>query len=444
MSRLNRAFIKAFERDASSRPDLHLFDAAALSEAPVETETRVEFDAGVAAPVLPVQLPTFNVAPPPAAIAPVIQEEPTEPVPHRWTPPLDLSGPQDWRSALHEITLPEIGLLGALAPTAAAASDPTITAPPAPERIESSTAKEDAWRFDDEHPRMGSLSSTTPAPADIVQLPPLPTPWEIGAASFALESDGELPMWTASLPPTELEMPDLPALLTAQQGVPALGESSLQVDRFEWPAICISLIEQAESAFDTLAEALWNGGAGVRKLLAVTGYRRGAGRTTVLLTTARALAARGARVALVDGEWDNPRLAERLGVAPETGWQDILASGQPLEEALIESLIDGVTLLPARQHDESDGEVDFDLIERHLYRLREAYDFVLVDAGRLDESGPRGTGARILEELPIDGVLLVHDVSTSAFVNPAITEKRFDQLQIGWWRIIENFAKRAK
>jgi Mrp family chromosome partitioning ATPase len=255
---------------------------------------------------------------------------------------------------------------------------------------------------------------------------------------------------TGSAPPPSIinAIPSIPWAMPVRESMETPGfaddressavlEPALQVDRFHWPKICITLNERVDAGVALLVDELFAGADAGRKLLAVTSYRRGEGQTTLVLCTARALAARGARVALVDAA-DSPKLAVRLGVSPEAGWHESRRRGLPLDEALIESSIDGVTLLPASSHGDQSPRFDFPTVRRDLERLREAYDFVLVDASPFDSD------SELFERAPFDGAILVHDVSTSSFVNPSITDRHLAKVQIGWWRIVENFVSPRK
>lgn len=224
----------------------------------------------------------------------------------------------------------------------------------------------------------------------------------------------------------------------------ALGEPALQVERFAWPSVCLTLLERAERSFHTLAEQVFLGAADGRKLLVISGYHRGEGRTTFALTLARAMAGRGARVVLVDADFEHPGLADQLGVSPEVGWQDVLTGQLPLEEALIESLSDGVTLLPIIAQYDWTPSIEPANIHRDLELLRSSYDFVFVDSGLWGDNGANGTSIPLWEAMSPDGAIMVHDASTSSLVNPAITERRLAQRRIPWWGIVENFAQSRK
>jgi Mrp family chromosome partitioning ATPase len=110
---------------------------------------------------------------------------------------------------------------------------------------------------------------------------------------------------------------------------------------------------------------------------------------------------------LVDANWSNPQLAPSLGLLPQIGWEETLCGGLPLEEVVIESLADGLAVLPVREPSASaitQGQIaaSFDILARE-------FDVVLVDLGPLaqlaDESNPaRGVAARM------DAVIVVQNV----------------------------------
>jgi len=447
MSRLNRAFIKAFEREPGTNASTAVLDRFAPE--PVHASPPAEsFDQDVQAAEPPhaslitrfeqaqlclprivadVSLPNdFRMQEPyPSQVTSSstgesgIAEaaEPREPAEttsadsteQTWTPPFVYDGPTDWRSFVSSSPEPS-------QPSLDVAADPIL-----PRDFLSSG---ESFRIDPSH-----------LPTRLVNQPAADLAAAVDDALTTTANEVWAPPHTESL--QDAAFPGNPA----GQG---LNEPALQVDRFAWPSVCLSLLERADAPFAGLVDDLFAGVSENRKLLAVSGYRRSAGRTTFLLSTARALAARGARVVVVDADWDTPHLAERLGVSPEVGWQDVLTGGLPLEETLIESLIDGVTLLPARPNRSRTRSINFALAQRNLELLREAYDFVLIDAGRLDDASEGKIGSMLLERMPIEGVLLVHDVSTSSLVNPSITERRLAQMQIRWWRVVENFVRPSK
>ena len=217
----------------------------------------------------------------------------------------------------------------------------------------------------------------------------------------------------------------------------------LQVEQFSWPTICRRLDKTAATEVDRLADALSAAMSRGNKVLAIAGCRQGEGATTLLLAAARCLADRGLKVAMVDGNFAEPQLAQRLELLPEVGWPDVLAGRLPLEEVVIESCADDLALLPVCTPRADTGEPieNEACLAENLDTLAAHYDLVLVDLvpmEALDRYGgslARGIGGRL------DAIALVH--------NEAITpQDRLVELQHSLaatdvtqvW-IIENFVR---
>ena len=87
---------------------------------------------------------------------------------------------------------------------------------------------------------------------------------------------------------------------------------------------------RAAEELDRLADALLAAGRQGQKVLAIGGCRRGEGATTLLLCAVRRLAERGIKPVLVDADLGRPRLAKRLGVQPQFGWDETTEAGGPI------------------------------------------------------------------------------------------------------------------
>ncbi len=121
-----------------------------------------------------------------------------------------------------------------------------------------------------------------------------------------------------------------------------------EVANFAWPDSTAALLQRAAQQFRTAANELGEAGKRHRKLVAVTAARRGEGCTFVSLALAKAIADLQQKVILVDAHFDAPLVAESLGIVAQVGWEDHLGGEKPLVEALVESLEDGLTVLPLR------------------------------------------------------------------------------------------------
>jgi Mrp family chromosome partitioning ATPase len=167
-----------------------------------------------------------------------------------------------------------------------------------------------------------------------------------------------------------------------------LFQPMLQVDHFAWPKVCGRLEKGANAELERIIEILIASNERGKKMFALGGCRSGDGATSLLLATARHMAAQGIKVALVDADWSQPQLARRLGLLPQYGWEDVLSGRLPLEEVLIESLAERLVILPVREPF-SASELPADApnrIAETWESLRHHFDVVLIDPGPISNS----------------------------------------------------------
>lgn len=159
-----------------------------------------------------------------------------------------------------------------------------------------------------------------------------------------------------------------------------------EVPAVVWPQIVLDLLRSAGPELQASAAELREDARRGLRLRTITSWRRGAGRSTVLLALARILAAEGLRIVLVDGDFARPQMADLLGLAPQAGWEDVFTGKLELADALIESSSDRLVVLPLRhavaRPESLVGNVRLGL---SLRTLCEHYDLVLVDSGPLSE-----------------------------------------------------------
>ncbi|MCH8922931.1 MAG: P-loop NTPase, partial [Planctomycetes bacterium] len=191
---------------------------------------------------------------------------------------------------------------------------------------------------------------------------------------------------------------------------------------------------------DAIARSVLQAGASGKKMIAVTGCRRGEGRTTLLQCVAQALRGSGAAVALVDADVHRPVLAERLGVPPEIGWDDVLLGTRQLPEALVCSDTDRLTLLPRRRplsgKDESLQRTKQEVIFR---MVRDSVDVVLLDTGPLLEDPD--CGALWLADCDlIDAAIVVCDPHRNCQRRLSRVLAALEQRQVPPAGVVENFA----
>jgi len=258
------------------------------------------------------------------------------------------------------------------------------------------------------------------------------------------------PVLEPNSPPTISMPPATAAALPADADAP---RAAFEVDHFVWPELCESLLAKQAGEFDQLVGQLAAESGLGRKTIAITGSRRGDGRTTLALVLAWRLAATAAKVVLVDADFDAPQLAARLGMTIESGWERVLAEGLPVWDGLIESLGDRVTLLPLAPRPASiiaqPSAVEFVAqhsasIRQHLGALREHFDVVLVDAGAIKavrpDAKPRGPLA-LADSL--DAAIMVSDARIVAPGRVAELQRRLQESRIVPLGVAENFCQPA-
>jgi Mrp family chromosome partitioning ATPase len=173
-----------------------------------------------------------------------------------------------------------------------------------------------------------------------------------------------------------------------------------------WPATIRTLERTYGERFSRLAESL----IAARderhfKSLLFTSCHRAEGRTTLVLTLARALARRPGRTLLIDADMTGPMLARLLGVRPEVGLDDVVENGAALSDALIDAPDDHLSLLPLRAPVARPRDfVASPAWVSVLTRLRRDFDLILLDSSPLFA----GLSTAVLHR-SIDAAVLVHN-----------------------------------
>jgi Mrp family chromosome partitioning ATPase len=211
----------------------------------------------------------------------------------------------------------------------------------------------------------------------------------------------------------------------------------LQVDRVAWPTIHNRLQGAAKPAVEQMTDSLQSIGDSGSKVIGLASASRGEGVTTLLSAAARNLLERGRKVAVVDGHWDNPQLAKSLGLLPQIGWEEALSGGLPLEEIVIESLADGLAVLPVREPPAS--AITKTAIGKSIEVLAATFDFVLVDLGSLSKLADKSTPAHTVAS-HMDAVVLVQNVRVTPPHRLAELQKRLSESNMRYAGTIQNFV----
>jgi Mrp family chromosome partitioning ATPase len=177
-----------------------------------------------------------------------------------------------------------------------------------------------------------------------------------------------------------------------------------------WPDVVEELERAWGGRFEGLADRLLE----VRdrrnmKVILFTSCHRAEGRTTLVLTLARALARRPLRTLLVDADLTGPMLARSLGVQPLVGLDDVVEDGQALGDALIECPGGRLGILPMRSAVSRPREfLSSAAWSCAMARLRREFDLVLIDGSPLFT----GLSAAVLHN-SVDAAVLVHNGTTT-------------------------------
>ena len=286
-------------------------------------------------------------------------------------------------------------------------------------------------------------AATQPAPAQPPQLKP------ISKTIVALEPLDEVAA------PAKVEMPKrmLEPILAPKPlssfatELPVRDSFSpmLEIDRAKWPLECLNLLARAKDDWQLFGERIHEQLKRGKKCVAIAGIERGEGRTTVTLALAKLLAATGLKTALVDADLDSPALDKRLGVATETGWDDLVSSELALGEALVAMLSDGVTLMPWHTAGGDLSQVTRSLRTPAIFgTLREHYDLVLFDASPLGGPASAERFAKFAAVAQIDTLYLVHNTRTTPREQLVATCQRLQQAGLPAMGIIENYVSATR
>lgn len=222
-------------------------------------------------------------------------------------------------------------------------------------------------------------------------------------------------------------------------GPPSAPSPVWEVDRFHWPRTCQKLLAEEggylRQAGQKLVAAVRDG----LRILAITGSRRGEGRSTLALCLARVAAGAGLNVVLMDGDFARPQLASKLGLEVAYGWQEAALGAIPLSEAAIKSLDDGLTLMPLKSGPRTRSLSLADpRVTATLRAAAATFDLVVLDLG------PVGPGEQLVfppgEVCPLDAAIVVRD---TRLTEPAESEAVGRMLQAAGIEavgIAENFV----
>ena len=147
------------------------------------------------------------------------------------------------------------------------------------------------------------------------------------------------------------------------------------------------VIDSPLSPFAELIRALkvsadLSGSAGSNKVIGITSSVPNEGKSTIAACLAQLSAHSGARVILVDCDLRRPSLTQELAPNETTGLMDVITDASSLDKVLWVDPVTNLHFLPAgvRSRMIHTSEVLFSVsMKRFFGRLRESYDYVIVD-----------------------------------------------------------------
>jgi len=214
-----------------------------------------------------------------------------------------------------------------------------------------------------------------------------------------------------------------------------------EVDRFVWPEAVQRLYQAEAQYFQHAGKKLRDASREGLCRLAVAGTQAGEGCTTLAICLARAAAAAGAKVAILDANLRRPELGDLFGLEFANSWHESLDGEVPLAEAAVTSLTDELTLIPLSWEAARWSVVlDDHRLLQLLDQAREVFDIVLVDLGSPFSDSPDCFG----ESAPVafDAAIVVRDVRRTNEQETLETVARFKSIGVDAVGVAENFRSR--
>ena len=212
-----------------------------------------------------------------------------------------------------------------------------------------------------------------------------------------------------------------------------------EVDQLQWPEVCVKLMNARMNSLNHvtkhLAEACQEG----LQVLAVTSPEGGEGRTTVACCLAMLAGSRGLKVAIVDGDIENPTLSLQTNLEIENDWQSAIMNHLPLEEVSVHSIDDQITLVPLLGPvDQNELPCSDQRIADMLIELSESFDLVILDIGHMNS--PNGLMSTLAEQGIINAAIAVIDHRNSSTQRTETCIRRIRQTGVTSIGLVENFA----
>lgn len=254
------------------------------------------------------------------------------------------------------------------------------------------------------------------------------------------------PIPYSQLPVEELHSVEQPAAQVEhagefRPGLMAEFRPGLEVEQFAWMPLIDNLCHQQQIGFDRVLLELETELAADRRIIALTSVKRGEGRTTMLQCLARRAAEMGLKVCIVDLDDAKPALAEQLGLAIDSGWEQAVFAGKPLAACCVEANRDALTAVLLKQPLKTGSLASQSIAAgAMLLELREQFDLVLIDTAPLSADTSAHEGRSTYSELPIDRWLVVRDLRHTSIAELARWQRQLGNRRMQFVGVLENRA----
>ncbi len=229
---------------------------------------------------------------------------------------------------------------------------------------------------------------------------------EVLARAYAHREKGDPPQGVPPAPhwPAHVSHRGAP---TESPETPAFGSMTTPepLAELQWPSVVLTLEREWGDRFERMAEFLIQ--CRERQNLRVilfTSCHRAEGRTTLVLSLARALSRHAGRTMIVNADLTGPMLARSLGLRPSVGLDDVVEGGRALSDAVIDAPDEHLSILPMRAAVARPRDfLASSAWTCSLARLRREFDLILVDGGPMFT----GLNAAMLHR-SVNAAVLVH------------------------------------
>ncbi len=215
-------------------------------------------------------------------------------------------------------------------------------------------------------------------------------------------------------------------------------KASWQVDAFRWPKSAMRFSRRHEKLVAQIGESIWSQVDRVGNRIGVCGMGRHIGKSVVSTCVARWLSNKGKRVLLIDADVESATLTLFSGVEQKVSWLEGLAKREPIEESLIESVSENITLAAIRKTKINNlAQSAFEYLSRFSNLLSRQFDFVLIDVGDVNFLNQRS----FLHNPVVDGAILVHQSEEAGADQIELAQLRMRNRGIKPLAIVRNFSE---